>query len=248
MLRKVLSILILSTPLLSFGKRSDMNAYSSPLTEAQMTNKKVRRELSELRVGKILELGESFGHIEDQNANYRLTSLYWAHTLKDKNGEPKLAELQESHTTTVPLALNNILDKVVNQGWGKSLSISDEEIKEWREKNPKTASHYVYNNGTEKSFVDTDDRNYYTALKIYETAQKDLKNIQDNFQSQSNESEVLQSKNDQLTMLLTDYMMSEDKLRHVSGMKDYVRSLNGADRAPASIGEKHDQQTVFNSQ
>ncbi len=249
MLRKVLFILVLSAPLLSFGKRSDMDAYASPLTEAQLSNKRVRRELSEFQIGKILGLGESFGHIEDQNANYRLTALYWVQSLRDKNGEAKLAELKENHTTTVPLALNNIIEKVVNQGWGKALSITDEEIKEWREKNPKTASHYVYNNGTEKSFVDTDDRNYYTALKIYETAQKDLKKIEANFQAHTTDEEILQGQNDKLTMLLNDYVMSEDKLRHVSGMQDYVRSLNGGtDRRPASIGEQHEKQTVFNSQ
>lgn len=260
MLRKVLSILILSTPLLSFGSRPSVNEATKAWISAQTTNAKARRGLFNLDVSLVLGLKDSAGYIEDANASTRLFPLYWIHSHRDKTGTPKLAELKENHTTFVPIALNNIIEKVVNHGWEKTISVTDEEVKEWREKNPKVASNYVYQvNLDERALIDIGDRRFYIALKIYERAQEDLKKVELALQAkaaeeaelESKDAETLfQAKNDQLASLLGDYHFSENKLIETSREQRYM-PREKVDRAPAStrehVGEHKSPVNLFRS-
>ncbi len=128
MLRKVIFVFILSSPFILEASRPNMDKYSQPIEVEQKNNEKIRRSLIEMGLGKILDVDKKTREFVDEKAPMRLEALYWVHTLnvlKDGIEVPRYKKLDEKTETLIPLAFNNILEKVKED----LLSKGSEEIR-----------------------------------------------------------------------------------------------------------------------
>ncbi len=244
MLRKVIFVFILSSPFILEASRPNMDKYSQPIEVEQKNNEKIRRSLIEMGLGKILDVDKKTREFVDEKAPMRLEALYWVHTLnvlKDGVEVPRYKKLDEKTETLIPLAFNNILEKVKEQDWKSQPS--EDEITEWKMSDPNPLLRYVPEKSSKTPFTPVDESTYYMAYKIYQDALKDRDTLQKHFKENPDPNleadSSYQIKNDLLSMALGDYKFSYNNLQLEMGQQ--ILKLKGyiapATRAPASTGE-----------
>lgn len=244
MLRKVIFVFILSSPFVLEASRPNMDKYSQTIEVEQKNNEKIRRSLIKIGLGKILDVDKKTGEFVDENAHIRLEALYWVHThneLKDGVEVPKPKKLDDKTETLIPLAFNNILEKVIAQEWKSQPS--EDEIAEWKKSDPSPLLRYVPEKNSRTPFTSIEESTYYMAYKIYQDALKDRDTLQKHFKENadptSEADNTYQNNNDLLSKALEAYKFSYNNLQlemgqHILKLRSFVAP---AARAPASTGE-----------